>query len=133
MKGHKYMRHPATPRPACIHCGQFVHDRSCLVELKGQLVARDTRLAGIVTFLRARAKAWREADPAARDDVLVADALDGAANSIESGDLVVGWTVEMVARHHEDRDSVAIVLLPVAVEPVAAAIDEASHLQAPRA
>jgi len=41
----------------------------------------------IIAYLRARAKVWREAVvPVPRDNLLVADTLDGAANSIESGD-----------------------------------------------
>ena len=38
----------------------------------------------IVLYLRARAKVWREAVvPIPRDNLLVADTLDGAANDIE--------------------------------------------------
>lgn len=39
----------------------------------------------IISFLRARAKVWRDAmTPVPRDNILVADTLDGAANTIEA-------------------------------------------------
>lgn len=57
-------------------------------EIQGRLeecerAAEDHLRAEIVAWLRARAKVWREADRDATDNILVADALVGAANSIE--------------------------------------------------